>query len=70
MLDNIRFYWDYIQDLLSVDGGLYVDFMCVAVIIRLLAVLWRFPPMSNAEAGLWGVTIATYGYTTKGGKPS
>ena len=60
--------WKTIQEFLSVDGGLYVDAMCVVIIVRLLAVLWKFPPMTAAEAGLWGATIATYGYTTKGPK--
>jgi hypothetical protein len=61
MLDKIKFYWTYVQQLLSVDGGLYVDAMCIVIIVRLIAVLKGYAPMTNAEAGIWGATIATYG---------
>ena len=65
ILERIKFYWNYIQDLLSVDGGLYVDAMCFVLIVRLIAVLFHYPALNMAEAGLWGATIATYGYSNK-----
>lgn len=71
MRDKIQFWWTYVQGLLSVDGGLYIDLMCLVIIVRLLAVLKGYSPMTNAEAGLWGATICTYGVGKfKGGKPS
>jgi hypothetical protein len=70
MYDKIKTLWMQLQDLLSVDGGLYVDAMCLVIIARLIAVLFHCPPLTGSEAGLWGVTIATYGYTTKGPKGS
>lgn len=60
MLDKIKFYWGYIQGLLNVDGGLYVDAMCIVIIVRLIAVLFNRPPLTNAEAGLWGVTVTAF----------
>jgi hypothetical protein len=53
--------WQTIQEFLSVDGGLYVDLMCITIIVRLIAVLFHFPPLTGAEAGLWAATIGTYG---------
>ncbi len=52
--------WKTLQQFLSVDGGLYVDLMCVVIIVRLLAVLWKFPPLTVAEAGLWGATVTAF----------
>ena len=68
MKDKITYWWNWLQDFLSVDGGLYVDVFCLIILIRLIAVLFRFPPLTPAEAGLWGATIATYGYSNKGPK--
>jgi len=68
MRDKIMDWWKYVQDLLSVDGGLYVDWMCLVMIVRLGAVLFHFPPMNMAEAGIWAATISTYGYSNNGPK--
>lgn len=47
------------------DGGTWVDVFGLVFIIRLLAVLWHFPPLTMAEAGLWGVTIGSFAYSNK-----
>jgi len=71
MIEKIKYYWTALQDLLEVEGGLYVDLMCIVITARLLGVFFHFPPMTYAEAGVWGTTIATFGYSNKnGGKPS
>jgi hypothetical protein len=61
MLDKIMSRWKWLQEFISVDGGIYIDAMCIVIVVRLLAVLKGYAPMTNAEAGLWSVTIATYG---------
>lgn len=55
-------WWTYIQSLLSVDGGLYVDAFAIVMLVRLVAVLFGKPPLTIEEAGIWGATIGTYGY--------
>jgi hypothetical protein len=69
-MERLLLVWKKLQEFLSVDGGLYVDAMCVVIIVRLLAVLFKFPPMTAAEAGLWAATIGTYGYTSNRPKGS
>lgn len=59
-MDKLLQYWKMVQQFMNVDGGLYVDAMCVVIIVRLLAVLFHFPPLTNAEAGLWGVTVTAF----------
>lgn len=61
MLDKIMARWKWIQEFISVDGGLYLDLMCIVIVVRLLAVLKGYAPMTNAEAGIWAATIATFG---------
>lgn len=67
MFDKVMDIWHKVQAFLSVDGGLYIDAMCLVILLRLLAVLKGYPPMTAAEAGLWGATICTYGYSQRGG---
>ena len=52
--------WQKIQEFLAVDGGLYVDVMCIVIIVRLIAVLFKFPPLTSSEASLWGVTVSAF----------
>ena len=54
---------------LNFDGGQWVDLFGLVFVIRLLAVFWNFPALSTAEAGMWGVTLASFAYyKTKGPK--
>ena len=62
-MDKLLDIWKKLQEFLTVDGGLYVDVMCVVIIIRLMAVLFKFPPLTANEAGLWGVTVAAFSAT-------
>ena len=51
----------------SLDGGSWVDLFGVVMLVRLIAPLFRFPPMTMAEAGIWGATIASFAATNIGG---
>lgn len=63
MYDQIKMWWLRIQELLSVDGGLYIDAMCLVMIVRLVAPLFGYSPMTASEAGIWAATITTYGFS-------
>ena len=52
----------YAQSALSIDGGTWVDIFAVVFIIRLLAPLKGFAPMTNSEAGIWATTIMSFSY--------
>ena len=54
---------DIVQDLATIRGGLYVDAFGLVMIVRLLAPLKGYAPMTPAEAGMWAATIAAYGYS-------
>lgn len=51
----------------SLDGGSWVDLFGIIIILRLLAVLIHFPPLTMAEAGIWGTTICSFAVSNIGG---
>ena len=53
----------------SLDGGTWTDIFGVVIILRLLAVLLHFPPLTMAEAGVWGTTISAFAMTNTFGGP-
>jgi len=57
-----------LQDLVSVPGGLYVDLFGLVMVVRLLAVLKGFPPISASEAAVWGTTVGSLAYSNGGPK--
>lgn len=59
--------WKRIQAALAVDGGLYVDAFALVLIVRLLAVLWGYPPVTGPEAGVWASVVSAYAYSNKKG---
>ena len=44
----------------SLDGGSWVDLFGLVFLIRLIASLFHCPPLTMAEAGIWGTTIAAF----------
>jgi hypothetical protein len=59
-LSTFKVLWDQVQELVSLKGGLYVDAFAVAMIVRLLAPLFKGPALNASEAGMWAVTIAAF----------
>lgn len=53
--------------MLNFDGGQWVDLFGVVFIIRLMAVLWHFPPLTLAESGMWAATISSFAYSNTQG---
>jgi len=53
----------------KLDGGTWVDMFGVVILIRLILPLFHFPPMTYAEAGIWGTTIASFAYSNTGNGP-
>jgi hypothetical protein len=51
----------------SLDGGSWVDLFGLVMLVRLIAPLFHLPPMTMAEAGTWGATIASFAATHIGG---
>jgi hypothetical protein len=51
----------------SLDGGTWVDIFGAIVLIRMIAPLFKLPPMNMAEAGIWSATIASFAATNIGG---
>ena len=52
---------------MKLEGGTWVDIFGVVFIARLLAVLWGLPPLTLAEAGIWGTTISAFAYSNSQG---
>ena len=78
MLDKLKTFlektneiWRMVQDVVSIKGGLYIDMFAVVMIARLIGAMFGKPPLTVAEAGLWGATIAAFAYSgTNGPKGS
>jgi len=66
-MDKLLAIWKKAQEFLTVDGGLYVDAMCIVIIVRLVAVLFKAPPLTASEAGLWSVTVGAFSASKFGG---
>jgi hypothetical protein len=56
-----------IQDLVKVPGSLYVDLFGLVMVVRLLAVLKGFPPLTVSEAAVWGTTVGSLAYYNTNG---
>lgn len=65
--EQLKAWWDYLQDLFSLKAGLYIDAFAVVMLVRLLAPLKGYPQMNAAEAGMWAATITAFAYS-KGSK--
>lgn len=63
MYERLKDISQKIQELVSIDGGIYVDAMCLVMIVRLVAPLFGHAPMNAPEAGIWAATIGTFGYS-------
>lgn len=59
-----------VQDLISVNGGIYVDAFAIVMLVRLLGPLRGYPAMNAAEAGMWAATIAAFSYSNTQGPKS
>jgi hypothetical protein len=51
----------------EIKGGTWVDVFGAVILIRLIAPLFHLPPMTMAEAGVWGTTIVSFAATNIGG---
>ena len=51
----------------SLDGGSWVDLFGLVMLVRLIAVMFHFPALSMAEAGLWAATITSFAYSNTNG---
>lgn len=69
MLDSFMQLWQWVQEFVSLKGGLYVDAFAVVILVRLLAPLRGFPSMTPQEAGIWASTILAFGYSNNNGGP-
>ena len=69
-LEQLKAKWKAIQELLSLDGGLYIDAFAVVMIVRLIAPMFHAPAMTYAEAGVWAATISSFAYSKGGPKQS
>jgi hypothetical protein len=69
-ISQMKLIYSNIQDLVKVPGGLYVDLFGLVMIVRLLAVLKGFPPLSVSEAAVWGTTVGSLAYSNGGPKQS
>ena len=53
----------------KLEGNEWVDLFGAVILARLIAVLLHFPPLTMAEAGVWGTTISAFAMTNTFGGP-
>ena len=67
-MNKLQQIWNAIQDLLDVRGDVVMLFISSAFVIRVIAVLFNYPPITNSEAMFYGSAIASFAWSNKGPK--
>ncbi len=70
LISQLKSVFSAVQDLVNVPGSLYVDLFGIVIMLRLLAVLKGFPPLSVSEAAVWGTTVGSLAYSNGGPRNS
>lgn len=66
MLEKIKFYWDWFQSMLDIDGDVWMGLLTAIYAYRIVAVLWGKPPVTVAEATLYSAAVGAFAYSNKG----
>ncbi len=69
MFNKVKEIWNWIQDFMSLKGGLFVDAFAVVFLIRLLAPLKGYAALTAPEAAMWAATITAFAASNIGGGP-
>jgi len=69
MLEKIKAIWQYIQDLMNVDGDAIMFVMTSVFIARVVLVVFGYHAITNSEAMMYSSAIATLGYSKTNGRP-
>lgn len=71
MLEKIKFYWDYLQSLLDIDGDVWMGLFTAFILLRLIGVpLWHWPPLTVSEAGVYASAVSAFAYSNRNPKGS
>lgn len=77
MIDKLKAYasqiklsWQWLQDFLSLQGGLYIDAFAIVFLVRLIGPLKGLPAINPSEAAMWSATIAAFAASNIGGPKS
>lgn len=68
MIAKIQAVWDKVQDLLDIEGDVWMGFFTAFILWRILAVLSGHAPLTNAEAGAYSSAVAAFAYSNRGPK--
>lgn len=68
MSDKIKQAWEYIQDLMDVNGDVIMCVMSSVFIARVAASAFGYPSLTNSEAAFYSAAIASFAYSNKGPK--
>lgn len=66
MLDKIKFYWDYLQSLLDLDGDIWMGLFTAIILVRLIYVLKGGHPLNASEAAVYSSAVGAFAYSNKG----
>lgn len=61
--ERIKYWWDYIQSLLDIDGDVWMGAFTVVILIRLVAVLKGYSTLSAAEAATYASAVTAFAYS-------
>lgn len=68
MLIKITEIWEYVQDLLDVNGDVIMLAMSSVFIARVAMSAFGYPSISAAEAAMYASAIGAFSYSNKGKK--
>ncbi len=64
--DTAKAAWEYIQDMLDVNGDVIMLAMSSAFIFRVVYAAFGHPGLNPSEAAFYGSAIASFAYSNKG----
>lgn len=65
MLNKIKFYWEYVQDILDLNGDVVMLIFTGIILYRLVAVVFGQQPINANEAAVYGSAVVAFAYSNK-----
>lgn len=67
-MNKFKEIWEYLQDLLDINGDVIMMAMSSVFIVRVAMSAFGYPSLTASEAAFYGSAIASFAYSNKGSK--
>jgi hypothetical protein len=66
MIDKLTAWFDKVQDLLDLNGDIWMALFTAFILWRIAAVIWHHAPLTASEAGTYSSAVMAFAYSNKG----